>query len=259
MNEISRRTFVKGVAATAPLALVLSDPRLAAAVAAGLETVTLTAADGRKVVGALALPAKTPAPTILLIHEWWGLNDQIKAVAAEFAKLGYVALALDLYDGKVAKDGDRETASSYRKAVKDAEATATVAAWVKWLKQHPKGTGKVGTVGWCFGGGWSLNASIAEPVDATVVYYGAVTRKAEDLKKLKGPVLGHFGKLDKSINKAMVDGFEAEMKKAGKPTDNNWYEADHAFANPTGNRYNEANAKLAWKRTQDFFAKHLKG
>jgi carboxymethylenebutenolidase len=169
MNEISRRTFVKGVAATAPLALVLSDPRLAAAVAAGLETVTIATGDGRKVSGALAVPAKTPAPAVLLIHEWWGLNDQIKSVAAEFAKLGYLALALDLYDGKLAKDGDRETANNYRKAVKEAEGNATVSAWIEWLTKHGKGNGKVGTVGWCFGGGWSLNASIARPVDASVV------------------------------------------------------------------------------------------
>ena len=185
MNELSRRTFVRGMAATAPLALVLSDPRLAAAVAAGLETVTITTADGRKVTGALALPTKTPAPAVLLIHEWWGLNDQIKTMAAEFAKIGYVALALDMYDGKIAKDGDRETASNYRKAVKEAEGTATVKAWAQWLKKHKSATGKVGTVGWCFGGGWSLNASIAEPVDATVVYFRAATPQAADPTKHK--------------------------------------------------------------------------
>ena len=131
MNMISRR-MVKGLAAGLPLAVVLADPLLArVAAGGGLETVTIPAA-GRKVSGSLALPAKAPAAAVLLIHEWWGLNDQIKSVAAEFARLGYVALALDMY------------------------------------------AGKVGTIGWCFGGSLSLDASIATPVDATVVYYGRV-------------------------------------------------------------------------------------
>ena len=104
MTMISRRRMVKGLAAGLPLAVVLADPLLARVAAGGLETVTIPAA-GRKVSGSLALPAKAPAAAVLLIHEWWGLNDQIKSVAAEFARLGYVALALDMYAGKVAAPG----------------------------------------------------------------------------------------------------------------------------------------------------------
>jgi len=258
MNMISRRRMVTGLASL-PLAVVLADPLLARAAAGGLETVTIPTADGRRVSGALAVPAKTPAPAVLLIHEWWGLNDQIKSVAAEFAKLGYIALALDMYGGKVAAPGDRAAARAYMSSVKPDEGTETVRAWVKWLKAHKQGTGKVGTIGWCFGGGLSLDASIAEPVDATVVYYGRVDADQEELKALKGPVLGHFATRDKWINRQMVGGFEAEMKKAGKTYANHWYEADHAFANPTGARYDEADAKLAWERTLRFFAKHLDG
>ena len=257
MNMFSRRRVVTGLAAGLPLAAVLADPILARAVAGGLETVTINTADGRSVSGALALPAKTPVPTVLLIHEWWGLNDQIKSVAAEFAREGYLALALDMYAGKVAAPGDREAARRYMKSVKPAEGTETVRAWVKWLKAHKKATGKVGTIGWCFGGGLSLDASIAAPVDATVVYYGRVDADAEDLKALKGPVLGHFATRDKWINEKMVSGFEAEMKKAGKFYTSHWYEADHAFANPTGTRYDKEDAQLAWKRTKEFFTRHL--
>jgi carboxymethylenebutenolidase len=112
---------------------------------------------------------------------------------------------------------------------------------------------KLGTVGWCFGGGWSLNTGIAEPVDATVVYYGRVTKTAAELGHLKGPVLGHFAAMDKWINRDMVSGFEAELNKAGKTYTSHWYEADHAFANPTSARYDEADAKLAWQRTTAFF------
>jgi len=250
----ARRTVMKGVASL-PLAAVLADPLLARAAAMGLDTVTLTTGGGKNVSAALALPAKTPAPAILMVHEWWGLNDQIKSVAAEFAKQGYVALAIDLYDGNVASTpGD---ARAYMQAVKPAEATDTLKSWLKWLKANDKVNGKLATIGWCFGGGWSLNASLAEPVDATVIYYGNVAKTAAELAPLKGPVLGHFADRDQWINKTMVGGFEAAMKTAGKSLTDYWYTADHAFANPTGGAYDAEDAKTAWSRTLDFLKKNL--
>ena len=173
----------------------------------------------------------------------------------EFAKQGYIALACDIYKGKTADT--REGARALMKSVNPKEATETLVAWGQWLKAHAQGTGKVGTVGWCFGGGLSLDASIFEPVDATVIYYGRVDAIAEELKALKGPVLGHFATRDKWINKKMVSAFEAEMDKAGKKYISHWYEAEHAFANPTGARYDKEDAKLAWKRTLSFYAEHL--
>ncbi len=257
----ARRDVLKGITTASlaglPLAAVLADPRLARAAAENLQDVKLTTAGGRSVSAALAVPAKTPAPTLILIHEWWGLNDQIKAVAAEYANLGYVALAVDLMDGKVATTPDAARAQTG--AVKAEEATDTLVSWADWLKQHQASTGKLGTVGWCFGGGWSLNASIATPVDATVIYYGRVTREAADLRNLEGPVLGHFGTQDKFINQEMVSGFEAELAKAEKSDVTiHWYDADHAFANPSSARYDDADAKLAWDRTTEFFAKNLR-
>ena len=127
---ISRSHMVKGLAAGLPLAVVLADPLLARVAAGGLETVTIPAA-GRKVSGSLALPAKAPAAAVLLIHEWWGLNDQIKSVAAELARLGYVALALDMYAGKVAAPDDREAARRYMNSVNPVQGTETVKAWMK--------------------------------------------------------------------------------------------------------------------------------
>ena len=112
-------------------------------------------------------------------------------------------------------------------------------------------------MGWCFGGGWALNASIAEPVDATVVYYGRVDKPADQLAKLKGPVLGHFATRDEFINEPMVASFQRAMAEAGKPVTVYWYEADHAFANPSGGRYDEADAALAWSRTMDFLRQTL--
>jgi carboxymethylenebutenolidase len=254
MTALARRAVVTSIAGL-PLAAILADPRLAAMAADTLETVSVTTPGGRKESAALAVPAKTPAPAVLLVHEWWGLNDQIKTMAAEFAKEGFLALAVDLYEGKVATDPT--TAQTLMKAVDPAKAIETLDVWVAWLKKDSRSTGKVGTVGWCFGGGWSLNASIANPVDATVIYYGDLERSADDLKGLKGPVLGHFADQDQWINKQMVEGFEAKMKQDGKPLEVHWYTANHAFANPTGQNYDKEDAQTAWKRTLNFLRKNL--
>lgn len=255
VNDEQRRQFIKGLAAL-PLATVLAYPELAQAAGHRLDSVSVKTPSGHDAIGVLAMPAKTPAPAVLLIHEWWGLNDQIKAVAAEFAALGYIALAVDLYDGKMATDAPG--AKALMSATKPDAATEKLVALVNWLKGHKGASGKVGTIGWCFGGGWSLNASLATKVDATVIYYGRVNKSAADLKSLASPVLGHFGTHDKFINKKMVDGFEKSMQEAGKPDlAVHWYDADHAFANPSGSRYDEADAKLAWERTQAFFKSHL--
>ena len=251
----ARRVVLKGIAGL-PLAMVLADPGLARAAAEGLETIWLTTPGGDRVSAALALPAVTPAPAILLVHEWWGLNDQIKSVAAEFANQGYVALAIDLYGGRVADN--RDDAKAFMGEVDDTAATATVAAWVDWLRARDDAGGKVGTVGWCFGGGWSLNTALARPVDATVVYYGRVNKTEADLASLEGPVLGHFATRDKWINGEMVAGFETAMDAAGKTYTSHWYDADHAFANPSQARYDAADAALAWERTLAFFEAHLR-
>ncbi|MFQ5985354.1 MAG: dienelactone hydrolase family protein [Alphaproteobacteria bacterium] len=250
----ARRTVLKGLAG-APLAAVLADPHLARAAAESLEPVGLKTAGGKEVFAALAVPDQTPAPAVLLVHEWWGLNDQIKSVAREFAGEGFLALAADLYDGEVADDPDR--ARALTKRVVAAEAFDTLGSWIDWVKETSPGTGKVGTVGWCFGGGWSLNASLVRPIDATVVYYGNVRKTAAELAPLKGPVLGHFATRDRWINAEMVSGFAAAMDAAGKTYEVHWYEADHAFANPTQARYDAADAALAWRRTLAFLRAHL--
>ena len=253
--EVLRRQFLAGLA-TLPLAAMLSDAALAAAAAGQVEMVSFTTPDGQTVTGALALPAAEKGPAIMLVHEWWGLNDQIKTVALEFAKLGYVAFAIDLF-GTVATDAQQ--AQKQVGSLDASAATAKCVAAVDWLRKHPRSTGKVGTIGWCFGGGWSLQTSIATPVDATVIYYGPVKKTAADLKSLAGPVLGHFGTQDKNINQEMVGGFEKAMREAGKAERLTvyWYDADHAFANPTGARYDAEDAATAWERTLYFFKQNL--
>lgn len=252
-----RRSFLKGMLAL-PLAVVLADPLLAQAAGNRTRSVQLALGGGDKVQAHLAMPeGDGPFPAVVLIHEWWGLNDQIKAVAAELANLGFMALAVDLYKGGVADT--REDAMALMQAVNEEEATDTLTGWIDWLRRHQRCNGKVATMGWCFGGGWSLNASMETPVDATIIYYGNVTRTPKQLSRLRGPVLGHFGTLDKSIDEAMVGGFERAMAEAGKADRLNvyWYVADHAFANPTGARYDADDAALAWSRSVSFLYRQL--
>lgn len=124
--------------------------------------------------------------------------------------------------------------------------------WLQWLKSQEIVNGKLATIGWCFGGGWALSAATVEPVDATVVYYGRVNHPTGELRHLKGPVMGHFATHDMWINRDMVTLFELGMLKAQKRSISHWYEAGHAFANPTGSRYDNKDAALAWQRTMAF-------
>ncbi len=256
LSDDKRRLFLKGMISL-PLATVLATPALAAASAKNVESVFITAESGERYSAALAMP-KNPegVSAVLLIHEWWGLNDQIKSVAQEFANQGYIALAVDLYQGKVATAS--EEARKLMAGVNEEYANEALRGWVEYLKHNHKAA-KVGTIGWCFGGGWSLNTSLIANVDACVVYYGNMKKSANQLSHLKAPLLGHFATQDKWINKAMIAGFEQELKASGSKasTQIHWYEANHAFANPTSARYDQQDAALAWQRTSDFFKQHL--
>jgi carboxymethylenebutenolidase len=220
---------------------------------------TIRTPGGREVTAALALPEGAASgarlPMVMLVHEWWGLNDQIKAVAVELARQGIVALAVDLFQGRVVTNP--EEARALVEKVKPDEAADTLAAWAAWARNHPDGNRRVGVVGWCFGGGWALNAATIAPMEAAVVYYGRVNLPPDQLAHLKGPVLGHFARRDQYITADVVDGFERAMKQAGKPYTIYWYDAGHAFANPTGGNFSEVNAQLAWGRTLQFLKKEL--
>lgn len=253
----NRRAVVSSLSGLS-LAAILADPALAKKRASLLQTIQLeTKTKGKSVTGSLALPddLSEKSPAILLVHEWYGLNDQIRSVAAEFAKEGYIALAADLYDRKIGFT--REECSALMAAVDAEEAEDTLVSWADWLRTHEHSTGKIGVVGWCMGGSWSLRTSMATPMDATVVYYGDVTPKADALSSLSGPVLGHFASKDGWIKPEMVEGFKDEMKAAKKPLKAHIYEADHAFANPTKASYADGPAAKAWDRTLKFFAKNL--
>lgn len=251
-----RRSLLTGLAGL-PLAAILADPVLAQTAAQITRDQKIKTAGGREVSAALARPEKLTGgvPAVMLVHEWWGLNDQIKAVAVDLSRQGYLALAVDLFQGRVATTADE--ARGLTQTVKTEEAADTLSSWAGWLKNHPDGTHKLGVMGWCFGGGWALNAATIAPIDATVVYYGRVNLPPEQLSRLKGPVLGHFARNDQFINKDVVEAFERSMKQVGKPYSVHWYDAGHAFANPTGDNFRKDDAQLAWKRSLDFLGKEL--
>ena len=192
-----------------------------------------------------------------MIHEWWGLNTQIKQTADTLAQEGYLVVAPDLYHGKVATDA--KTASEYMNALDRNDATATLKAAYQWVKEQPTAKGKkVASIGWCMGGGYSLQLGLAEPVDAVVIYYGLLEKDPSVLRRLKGPVLGIFANKDGWINPEMVNGFERGLKAAPVVYQIHRYDADHAFANPSGPNYKSDMATDAWKKTLAFLKTNLK-
>lgn len=219
------------------------------------EKVEAHTASGESIAAALAKPQTRPAPGLILIHEWWGLNQEMKDLAADFALHGFLALAVDVFRGEVTDK--RERAQQLMAGMDKAHAAEALATWIAWLRRQKDCNGKIGTLGYCLGGGWSLNASIANRVDATVVYYGLVDKKAPELASLQGPVLGHFGSKDGFATVDSAKAFEAEARKAGKRVEIHVYDADHAFARLKGPNYHAPSADLAAKRTLEFLNKHL--
>ncbi|HVS64450.1 MAG TPA: dienelactone hydrolase family protein [Thermoanaerobaculia bacterium] len=214
-------------------------------------------ADGT--TGYLARPKASSGalPGILVIHEWWGLNENVEAMTRRLAGEGYAALAVDLYDGVVATD--REGAMTAMRGVTEEQALANIRQGWEYLKQEQDAT-SVGVIGWSFGGGWSLNTGIAlgDDIAATVVYYGRLTTDKDRLARLSSPVLGRFGSEDSSIPVSSVHAFEEAMRQLGKDPIIELYQgADHAFASPSGERYDAEAAQDAWQRTTEFLAEHL--
>jgi len=212
------------------------------------------------VTGYLALPEGGGRhAAVIVIHEWWGLNDWVKEQAQKFAAEGYVALAVDLYGGKVATSPEEAHELSrglpHDRAVRDLEAAFAYLAGRSDVKP-----GKIASVGWCMGGGWSIQLAVNEPkLAACIVNYGALPTDAAEIAKIKAPVLGNFGAEDRGIPPASVNTFVAAMKAAGKSVDAKVYEgAGHAFENPNNTRaYRPEAAKDAWSRSVAFFRAHL--
>lgn len=208
--------------------------------------------------GYLAEPIqKGNFPGVILIHEWWGLNDNIKGMARGLASHGYIALAVDLYAGQVAttSDGARKLLLTFdeQKAMQNIDAAEYT------LKQKYHAT-KIGTIGWCFGGSQSLNYALSgNKVDATVLYYGQPVTNTTALSVIKWPVLGFYGDRDQSNSLDKIKEFKSDLDSLGIQNEIYIYPGlGHAFANPSGATYAPKETRDAWNKTVSFFENNLK-
>ncbi len=209
----------------------------------------------------LSLPegARKPMPGVLVIHEWWGLNEHIMHWADRLAAQGYAALAVDLYGGKVATTPQEAMATM--KTVDPKRSVEILRAAHQFLMTDSRvQSTRTGVIGWCFGGAWSLRSGMAIPeLNAVVMYYGRPVTDVQELKSIKAPVLGIFGTKDESIPNDVVEEFDEALSDAGVAHRIQKYDAPHAFANPSApDRYNPEAAAAAWEQVRGFLAEHLK-
>ncbi len=201
-----------------------------------------------------------PFPALVVIHEWWGLNDWVKEQASNFADQGYVALAIDLYRGQVATTP--EEAYRIMRGVPEDRASRDLLAATAYLRSLKTVNSKrVGAIGWCMGGGYALDLAIADPkLKVAVINYGQLASDKTTLKKIRAPVLGIFGGQDKNIPVADVHKFETDMKALDKKVDIHIFsDAGHAFENPNNEQgYRAEDAASAQKLTNEFLQKNLK-
>ncbi len=236
-------------AEVAPTRPVISDPELPYA-----------EVGNELVYGYFSAPADVfePLPALIVIHEWWGLNDNVRAMADRLAAEGYMVLAVDLYAGKTA-----ETPAAARQlmlgVVEDPD-SARENLRMAYDFLNTAGAPKIGSLGWCFGGAWSLNAAqlLGDDLDAAVIYYGQVTDDEEQLAEVSAPILGLFAADDRGIKVESVNAFRDALERLEKPAEIHIYPGvGHAFANPTGRNYNAAAAQDAWTRTLEFLGRYM--
>lgn len=203
-----------------------------------------------------------PMPAVIMIHEWWGLNEHIKNQADILAKEGYVVLAVDLYRGEVAADSNRarELTSSVRN--NSASAIDNLQSAVNYVKSLEMVDGsRIASLGWCFGGDWSLQLALnssENPLAATIVYYGRPVTDTASLSSISWPILGIFGDQDQAISVESVKQFASALNASGITNEIYLYEGvGHAFANPSGDNYAPKETADAWQKTIGFLKQYL--
>lgn len=217
--------------------------------------------DDELVYGHFAFPEDMvePLPAVIMIHEWWGLNDNVRAMAERLAGEGYIVLAVDLFAGTTATSPEQARQQALKVVENPDKANENLRQAYEFVSQTA-GAPRIGSLGWCFGGGWSLNAAMLFPeeLDAAVIYYGQVTDDVEKLLPIGAPILGLFGAADKGIPVESVKSFEAALNRLRKNHTIHIYPgAEHAFANPSGNAYDAEAAEDAWQKTLEFLDLHL--
>ncbi|WP_394821131.1 dienelactone hydrolase family protein [Pendulispora albinea] len=220
--------------------------------------IDFSAKNGETVKGDLALP-ETPAkaPAVVVLQEWWGVNNHIRSIATRLADAGFVALAPDLYDGEEVPLTNEPRASEKMDKLDWARAIVQIEAAIHHLKSHPRANGKVGIIGFCMGGALSFAAATQlQGLSAVVPFYG-IPGKA-DYSKVTAPILTHVAKKDQWVTPALAEGVKRELESHGKSIEVHLYDADHAFFNDTrANKYSPDSAQLAWERTIAFLHEHL--
>lgn len=241
-----------------------SPPVAAAAAAGGAAADTSRVRIGPRDAGTeafVAWPAgRADAPSVIVLHEWWGLNGQIRAVARRLAQEGYVAIVPDLYRGRVA--GDAERAHELHRGLDEARALGDIAAAAAWLRGQPRtARGRTGVVGFCMGGRLSQLYALRDGgVAAAVMYYGRPETDARAIAASKVPLQGHFGGEDQGIGSDQVEALKAAILQAGRRADIHVYPgAGHAFMHEGRPSYRPDAARQAWARMLQFLQKHLKG
>lgn len=220
-------------------------------------SITFKRPDGRDAAGYLANAAAGDAPGLVVIQEWWGLQDQIKGLCDRFARAGFDALAPDLYNGKVVPYHDTDAANTEMSSLDFIDATTqTVRGAAQYLARNGA---KVGLTGFCMGGAVTIIGACKIPeLSAGVAFYGIPPEQAAAPADVKVPLQGHFASKDDWCTPAVVDGFENGLKAAGKPAEFFRYEADHGFVNEQRmSAHDRASAELAWSRAVAFFKTHL--
>jgi carboxymethylenebutenolidase len=225
------------------------------------ETLPYAEVDEELVYGHFVFPSDMvdPLPGLIVVHEWWGLNDGVRAMADRIAAEGYIVLAVDLFAGKTA-----QYPPDARELMLDALQRPELAeANLRQAYEFIRDTGgapRIGTLGWCFGGAWSLNTALMFPddLDAAVIYYGQVPSDEEKLAPLNVPILGLFAENDRGVPVESVRSFQKALENLGKDYEIEIYpNVGHAFANPSGTSYNAEVAGQAWERTTAFLRDHL--
>ncbi len=206
--------------------------------------------------GYLAKPVTGDYPGIVMIHEWWGLNDNIRDMADILASHGYTVLAVDLYGGKTTITSDE--ARTLVSSVDQNRSISNMKAAMQYLRSQ--GSAHIASLGWCFGGGQSMQLALSgEQLDATVIYYGNLVTDPAALEKIKWPVLGIFGMEDTSIPVSVVNNFSSSLNNLSIKNEIYVYpEAGHAFANPSGNNFAVNETLDSWNRTISFLDMNLK-
>lgn len=220
--------------------------------------VSFPARNGKPASGELVLPGGAErAPGLILVQEWWGLNDHIRSMAARFAAAGFVVLAIDLYHGKVTKDPTE--AGKLMQALDGDQAIEEIAGAIAFLKAHPRVSGRVGITGFCMGGAFSFRAAANLPeLAAAVPFYGVPPAEKADFSKVKCPVQAHFAARDQWAAPAKAAEIQKTIQASGGQMELFVYEADHAFVNDTRpDVYDKEAAGIALGRAIAFLAKNL--